>query len=116
MADRPKQFSTLWTTVMKWVATHKPDRLDLLDGLWKGETEDWVVAVNGHDREIEGLAPFHVRLDHRKYLVTAVFGPHGGLIGGGMSEEEAQRSFDALLDGRSHKEWPADGGGVEEDL
>lgn len=35
---------------------------------------------------------------------------------GGMSEEEAQRSFDALLDGREHKEWPADGGGVEEDL
>lgn len=28
----------------------------------------------------------------------------------------AQRSFDALLDGREHKEWPADGGGVEEDL
>lgn len=91
------QLSTLWATVMQWVASLDPGRLDLLEGLWKGETPDWIVEVNGHDRAIGNLDPYHVRMEHKRRLVIAVFGPRGGLIGGGMSEEEAQRSFEALL-------------------
>lgn len=89
--------SALWAEILKWVAKHEPGILSETPGLWRGETPEWKVSLNGHDSVIDGLPPFHVLLSHKTYLQLAVIGPDdGGILGGGMSEDEAIAHFAAL--------------------
>jgi hypothetical protein len=64
----------------------------LPDGINVRETDDWHLAVNvGNDsREHEGAAlrPYEAMARHKETVILAMFGPDGGVIGGGMSEDE----------------------------
>lgn len=72
----------------------------LPDGINVRDTEDWHLAVNvgSEQRDHEGtpLRPYEALARHKQYLVLAMFGPDGGMIGGGMPEGEYIEQMRAL--------------------
>jgi|GEM_PF-2673375 len=57
-------------------------------GLNTTEIGDWTLTINCSPEPIDGVQPWNVRAVHRQFIVVALFGPDGGLIGGGMTEDE----------------------------
>jgi hypothetical protein len=72
----------------------------LADGINVRETPNWhlVVNVGRESREHEGtsLRPYEAMARHKELVVLAMFGPDGGCIGGGMSEDEYIEQMRAL--------------------
>ena len=64
----------------------------LAPGLSVVETEEWAFGVNNSKEPVkhEGvdIEPFELVARHKVYLLFAVMGPAGGMIGGGMPEDE----------------------------
>jgi len=87
--------SQLWVSIMTWIASLSPGRLDSLPGLWSGSTADWDVEANGHETEIDGMPPLHIRLTHKKYLWLGIIGPASGVLGGGANEDDVIAHFNA---------------------
>ena len=71
-------------------------------GINQGILGDWDFTINasneplmaeGHSDPIE---PFGIILSHRVYIAFVALAPSGGMIGGGMSEDEFIAQMEAL--------------------
>jgi hypothetical protein len=64
------------------------------------ETTEWKLAVNASlkatDHDGSPLGPYEVRAEHRDYLVIALLHPNGGMVGGGMPEDEFIEQMKAI--------------------
>lgn len=59
-----------------------------LDGLWKCKVdEDWEFRVNGHNKEIDGIPPYHALIIH-KGLPAGLVSPIGGNFAAGEAVNE----------------------------
>lgn len=88
--------SELWAAIIEWIAVQSPGRLDKIDGLWRGETPEWTVEVNGHGVETDGLAPFNIRIVHKVYASVGIISPSGGCIAA-ASEDDIIKHFNSQL-------------------
>lgn len=86
MIERP--ISELFCMIMDWAISNGADRVDLLPGLWTGETADWLVELNGHETEVEDIPPFTFKLTHKVYFLgIALISPFGGALVGASEGE-----------------------------
>ena len=86
-------FSTLFTTLLDWMVSRGAEKLNEKPGLWKGETDEWIVEFNPHQDETNGLSPITARLSHQKLLAFAIVGPYGGAITG-VNEDDIIAHFE----------------------
>lgn len=93
-ADQGPRVSALFATVVSWAVAAGAKRIDLLPGVWRGETDEWKVAVNPHKHEIDGILPGQMVLEHKTYMAFAALGLNGGAITG-ASEPEIIAHFNA---------------------
>jgi hypothetical protein len=94
MSDTP-EISLLFATVVQWAVARGAERIDTLPGLWTGETDDWLVKLNGHSHEIEDTPPFGYLLQHKTALAGLAIG--GAIFGHviGPSEDDLIAHFRA---------------------
>lgn len=76
------QMSEAFAAVIDWALRHDATDIRKLPGLWRGETDQWKVAINGHSEETEGVPPYSMQLEHKTYFQFAVISPNGGAIAG----------------------------------
>ncbi len=76
------------------VAGLGPDHPKPLRGLFAAERGDWKLTINASPEPVlpEGmsaeLCAWTIFAENSRYLVFGLFGPAGGMIGGGMSEDQ----------------------------
>lgn len=85
--EQEPRVSALFATVVGWAVAAGAKRIDLLPGVWRGETDEWKVAVNPHKHELDGIPPGGMVLQHKKYLAFAALGLNGGAITGALEPE-----------------------------
>jgi len=94
MADHPP-ISVLYMTVLAWAQRCGGDGMYLTPGLWRGETDQWKVAINPRREPVEDVEPYHMHLTHKTALIgLAVIGPAGGCIAG-PTEDDLIAHFEA---------------------
>ena len=83
--------SAAFVAAMDAIAAHIPER-PLPPGLNQVEAGDWKLAVNASREPVafEGaeLSPYTINASHKVYIVICLLDPSGGIIGGGMTEDE----------------------------
>lgn len=89
------QCSELFAEIATWACAVGASDLHRHEGLWRGETDEWVVEINGHDEEVDGLPFAHARISNKNYLALAIVSPAGGGIVGGFPELEIIEHFRA---------------------
>lgn len=95
MAEHEMPVSALFMEIASWMNDIGVGDLRQYPGLWRGETPEWTVEMNGHDEPVDGLPFAHARLTHKKYMQFAVLSPYSGAILGG-SENDAIEHFRAI--------------------
>lgn len=72
-----------FVTICDWAVSQGAMKIDTLPGLWRGATDEWDVAINGHKTEIDEVPPFHIVASHKTHFARlAVIAPDGGSIAG----------------------------------
>lgn len=98
------QINVLWSAVMSWVGATGATRLNEQPGLWKRHTVEaagigpFVIKVNPHEEEIDGVQPFDVVIGDDASLpgAVAILGPGGGVVlVGGPGEDGLIKHFQA---------------------
>ncbi len=92
----------LFGEIVEWATARGAESLNEHPGLWRDETSDWTVEINGHAEEIDGLPYAHARLVHKKYLQIAILSPFTGAIGGGATEDELIEHFRSINETAKH--------------
>jgi hypothetical protein len=92
--------SMLFVTVVQWAVSQGAERIDTLPGLWAGETDEWLVKLNGHRHEIDDTPPLGYLLQHKTALAGMAIGgaPSGAIIG--PSEDDLIAHFRAAIAGK----------------
>lgn len=90
--------SLAWYAAVEAIARHVPER-PLPAGINTATVGDWDLTLNQSAKpamngDVE-MPPFGVQAAHRQYLVLAVLDPAGGMIGGGMTEDEFIKQMEA---------------------
>ncbi len=69
------------------------ESINELDGCWTYQVSDkWLLKVNGHGREVDGVPAFHGYVEYNGWP-AGVFSAQGGTIAGGANANE-----DALIE------------------
>lgn len=64
--------------------------------LWEGQTDEWLVTINGTSEMQDGLSPRTIHLKHKVYMALAILDASGGAVVG-PPETELIAHFEALL-------------------
>ena len=83
----PPLISELFAVLVDWAISKGAERVDLLPGLWTGETDDWLVEMNGQKTEVEGIPPVTFKLTHKVFLSIALISPFDGALVGASEVE-----------------------------
>jgi hypothetical protein len=89
------ELSLLFVAVVDWAVAQGAERIDTLPGLWTGETDAWLVKLNGHMHEIEDTPPFGYLLQHKTALAGLAIGDVAGGAIIGPSEDDLIAHFRA---------------------
>lgn len=89
------QIATAWAAVACWAVRQGAVAVDQMDAPWVGETDEWMVSINGANVERDGIPPKGIILNHKTYLCFACLGPFDGALGGGITEAEIIEHFGA---------------------
>jgi len=100
--ERPRvkdndSLSELAAAIADWAVASGAENIADAPGLWRGETDEWTVDVNGHQEEIDNLPFAHFRLSHKTRFAFAVLSPFGGAIVGEYPEDDLIAHFRAAL-------------------
>ena len=68
----------LYGLIVDWAVRHGATKIDTLDGLWIGETDEYRIAINGHQEEVDLVPPLCIKVEHKTYLALAIIAPSGG--------------------------------------
>ncbi len=80
-----------FAVIVEWGVSQGAVRIDQLPGLWRGATDEWDVAINGHLTEIDGVPPFHALVVHKTaFAHLAMVAPNGGSLVGWTEDELIQ--------------------------
>lgn len=83
--------SEAFAEAMEVIASKAPS-IPLPKGLTEVETPDWKLAVNSGREPVQWqgseLPGYTVGALHKEFLIIAMIGPDGGVIGGGMTEDQ----------------------------
>lgn len=98
MTEEPR-ITVLFATVVQWAVAQGANDIKALPGLWQGETDEWVVKINGHPHEIDDVPPFGYLLTHKTALIGLAIGNATGGACAGWSEEDLIAHFCARIGG-----------------
>ena len=91
MADA--NITSLFAAVVEWAIAQGGGDFHLLPGIWRGETDEWVVKINGHRQEMDDVPPYGYLLTHKTALVGLAIGNMVGGCVAGPSEEDLIAHF-----------------------
>jgi hypothetical protein len=91
--------TSLFAAVVEWAIAQGGGDFHLLPGIWQGETEEWVVKINGHRQEIDDVPPYGYLLTHKTALVGLAVGNLAGGCVAGPSEEDLIAHFLSQMPG-----------------
>ncbi len=80
-----------FAAIVEWAVSQGAVKIDKLPGLWRGQTDKWDVAINGHKVEVEGVPPFHALIVHKTaFARIAMVAPDGGILVGWTEDDLIQ--------------------------
>lgn len=81
------QVSILYLAIVEWATKQGATQIDKLPGVWRGETKEYRVALNGQKEACEGIAVLGVKIEHKVNMRFAFLSPTDGSLEG-VSESE----------------------------
>jgi hypothetical protein len=93
--EQEPKVCALFAAVVNWAVANGAERVDLLPGIWRSETDEWKVSLNPHRHKIDDLMPGEMVLEHKtRFAALASIRINGGVITG-MPENEIIAHFEA---------------------
>lgn len=98
-----RPIAELFAVLVDWVLATGQEKVNLLPGLWHGETDDWAVRLNGHTEQCEDVSPMTFELRHKTAMLgLAIVSPFDGIIIGPDEQELIEYFRSAAASLRSH--------------
>lgn len=83
----PMSISELFAEIAGWAQRHGAINIGAMDSSWRGETDEWLVEINGQKDEVDGIPPFSARLRHKTLVQFAVVGPGSDALIGASEDD-----------------------------
>jgi hypothetical protein len=93
--------SLAYVATMEAIGTAIPDR-PFPPGLNRVELGEWTLTANASGEELKrdgssiAIPPYSILAEHKVFCVICILDPGGGMIGGGMTEDEFIEQMNSL--------------------